>query len=303
MVYEEKTNSEERIVSVDINNLEKPNENDIQSKDTALDKRKNISNSENMNINNIEQKFLNSIKVQGLPQIKLFLIMVYTWVSEESQRLYGLIIFLPFLEFFNYLSNNYYSKLNDIIYKNKNFNLDDERSEDSSNTNANNEIQNEEKKNKKQHNYYLFYFFFYITIQDMFLIANQSAFALMKYSYGLEIDSQQKNKFIYVLKFLKTVLLNTSKYKYMFIVLGFFLEKGIYDKYNNQQYSLDFLIRKIMLAFRINLDLIYFFYEMLIQVNNKIFTDLLVYCVVNMSLFLLDYIGFGFTILGMKICK
>ena len=137
----------------------------------------------------------------------------------------------------------------------------------------------------------------------MFLIANQSAFSLMKYSYGLEIDTHQKNKFVYVLKFLKTVLLNLSKYKYIFIVLGFFLEKGIYDKYNNQQYSLDFLIRKIMLAFRINLDLIYFFYEMLVEVNDTIFFDLFVYCIVNISLYLLDYIGFGFTKLGMLICK
>ena len=140
-------------------------------------------------------------------------------------------------------------------------------------------------------------------MQDMFLVANQSAFALMKYSYGLETDSPQKNKFVYVLKFLKVVLLNVSKYKYMFIVLGFFLEKGIYDKYNNQQYSLDFLIRKIILAFRINLDLIYFFYIMLVEVNDQIFIDLFVYCIANISLFLLDYIGFGFTKLGMKICK
>ena len=301
-VYEERTKTEERIVNVDINNLEN-NENDLQSKDAVLNKNKNIGNSENMNIRNAEQKFLNDIKVQGLPQIKLFLVLLYSWVSEETQKLYGLIIFLPFLEIFNYLSNDYHSKLNDIIYKNKNFNLEEVRSEDSSNTNVNNEIQNEEKKNKKQHNYYLFYFFFYITMQDMFLVANQSAFALMKYSYGLETDSPQKNKFVYVLKFLKVVLLNVSKYKYMFIVLGFFLEKGIYDKYNNQQYSLDFLIRKIILAFRINLDLIYFFYIMLVEVNDQIFIDLFVYCIANISLFVLDYIGFGFTKLGMKICK
>ena len=146
VVYEEKTKTEQRIVNVEINNNLDNNENDIQSKDAILNKNRNIANSENMNIRNIEQKFLNDRKVQGLPQMKLFLIMVYSWVSEETQKLYGLILFLPFLEIFNYLSNDFHSKINEIIYKNKNFNLDEVKSENSSNTNVDNEIQNEEKK-------------------------------------------------------------------------------------------------------------------------------------------------------------
>ena len=150
---------------INLNDKIENNENDLQSKDAVLNKNRNIGNSDNMNIRNAERKFLNEIKVQGLLQIKLFLVLAYSWVSKETQKLYGLIIFLPFLEIFNYLSNDYHSKLNDTIYKNKIFNLEEVRSEDSSNTNVNNDqIQNEEKKNKKQHNYYLFYFFFYITI-------------------------------------------------------------------------------------------------------------------------------------------
>ena len=43
--------------------------------------------------------------------------MTFFWISDESQKLFGLIILLPFLELLNYLSNFFYSEINKIIFK------------------------------------------------------------------------------------------------------------------------------------------------------------------------------------------
>ena len=58
-----------------------------------------------------ENQISNKRKVQGLPHIKLFLSFIFYWISDDYQKL-GLIIILPFLEIFDYLSNYFYSKIN-----------------------------------------------------------------------------------------------------------------------------------------------------------------------------------------------
>ena len=236
-----------------------------------------------------EMQFLNKRKVQGLPHLKLFLLFISYWINDDSQKLV-LIIILPFLEIFDYLSHNFYSKINEILKKQKN-NLEDERNVETLNKNSINEIQNDKNK-KKQNNYYLFYFFFYITLQDFFLVINISVFALTNYSFGLNIQTYQKSKFLYILTYITYVILYILEYKYILIILGFFLEKEIYDKYNNQQYTLDFLVRKILLGLRIDLEIIYFLYQILININDKNFVDLSIYCFLNISLLLFDYIGY-----------
>ena len=65
-----------------------------------------------------------------------------------------------------------------------------------------------------------------------------------------------------------------------------FQKKKIYDK--NGEFAKDFLVRKLLLGIRIGMDMIYIFYEILINVNDKIFVELIIYSFVNISLFLLD---------------
>ena len=137
----------------------------------------------------------------------------------------------------------------------------------------------------------------------MFLIANQSSFALLKDSFGLDSDKEQQIKSLHVLKFLYPLFGFASKYRFGLIILGFFLEKGIYNKDNKKEFSMDFLVRKILLSLRIDLDILYIFYQMMINVNDNLFASLFIYSFVNFSLFLFDYLGFAFTKLGSIICK
>ena len=219
--------------------------------------------------------------------------------GDKSQRLFCLIILLPFLDIIDNLSNDFQSKINEIIHKNQN---NDYKTINKSETSINENGNNNKKNDKKEPNYYLFYIYFYIILQDIFLLANQLTFSLLKYSFGLESERDQKSKTVYALTFLRPVLSYISKYKYNFIILGFFLEKGIYVKNNNKELSNDFLVRKIMLGFRINIDNIYLFYQMLIKFNDILFADLFVYCLVNIFILLFDYLGYGLTLLGQNIC-
>ena len=208
-------------------------------------------------------------------------------MSDESQKLFGLIILLPFLEILNYLSNYYYSEIKEIINTKNNDDYIDENQNDISKS-----INDAENKNKNIKNLYIYYVIFYIIIQEMFIMANQNSFSLMKYSFGFEIDKVQQQKALYILKFLKPFFGNFSYYRYSLIILGFYLEKEIYDN-NEKNYSLDFIIRKILINFGINTDTIYLFYQMLITINDKYLVDLLIHLIVNFSLFIFDYIGFG----------
>ena len=81
------------------------------------------------------------------------------------------------------------------------------------------------------------------------------------------------------------------------------MEKGIYDKEYSGKYSWKFLVRKIMLGLRINMDIIYLFYQMIINVNDRLFADLFIYSFVNIGFYLLDFIGFGFTKLGILLSR
>ena len=274
---------EEKIILNEGNELNK--ENNLIQNVLANDQYMNLLKE----IDNNEKQFSDIKRVPGLPLLKLFLIFLFCWISDEGQKLLGLIILVPFLEILDYLSIDFLSKINEVIHK-KNNDLNDINEDEPLKLNI--EIQNNGNKNKKQNNYYIFYFFFFIILQDMLLVANIAVFSLIKYSFGLQNDTYMKSKFIYSLKFLKKIFSVVGKYKYIFIILGFFLEKGIYDKNNSQQYSLDFSVRKIMLGLRMDLELLYLFYQMLINVNDKIFIDLFVYCFLNCSLLLLDYIGY-----------
>lgn len=263
----EATNKEENNINNDIRDIEvfkvdEKSSNDLSDKngDDITDKR----------------NFLIKKRMDGLPVIKLFLLLVFFWVSDEGQKLFGLIILLPFLEILSYLSEYFNSKIDEIVHKKENNNFD---------------------------NLYIFYFIYYLMIQEMFIIANQYAFALMKNSFGLETDKVQQVKALYVLKFLQPIFGKVTRYRFTLIILGFYLEKNFYDKNgNNKDYSLDFILRKLILGLRIDLDILYIFYQMLININDRLFVDLYIYFFVNASLFVLDYVGFWINKLSKKIC-
>ena len=242
---------------------------------------------------NYKNEFLNEKRVDGLPNIKLFLLLLFLWISDEGQKLYGFLILLPFLELMNYLSNYFKSKIDEIINEKKvnNFDIPCFR-------------KNKYKVyRKKNNNLYIYYFINYFVVQEMFIIANLSSFVMMQNSLGLELDHIQQGKVLYVLKFLKFFFRLMTKYRYILITLGFYLENNVYDKVmNKKDFSLDFFMRKLILGLRIDLDILYVFYQTLININDRLFIDLYTYSFVNISLFILDYFGFLIYKINKKIC-
>ena len=297
-VYQE---NNEEIITVSINNniinkeVKNKENDDTDSTDHFMGKKnKNSESNIWRDINEEKNSFVEKYRVVELPCIKIFLLLSFAWISSEEQKLFGLIILFPFLEVLDYLSNFFNSKIKDIIYNKQNNDSDETKLEETSTFQSINETKNlTNKTNKINSNlYYIFYFFLYIILQDMFLVANQFSFAIIKHSFGMENDKRIKLKFKYVLSIPKHIFAFIEKYRVGFIFIGFFLEKGIYDKYNKNEYSNNFLIRKIMLGIRIDFDIIYLFYQMLININDNIFIDLYTYIFVNILLLLFDYIGY-----------
>ena len=297
----EGTNKEEKNEEKKVYNNKNYNEYKIDEKTSKenlkIHKKLKMKDLPNENADTIDKNnFLDNKRIDGQPIIKLFLILIFYWISDEGQNLFGLVILFPFLEILNYFSDYYKSRIDEIIHEKEN------NSFRSSNSELNS-INVVKVKSKKNSNLYISYFSFFIFIQEMFIIANQSSFALIKYSFGLDTDKVQQMKFIYVLTFLKPIFGSITKYRFTLIILGFYLEKNIYDKFgSNKNYSLDFILRKLLLGLRIDLDILYIFYQMLININDRLFIDLYVYFFVNASLFVLDYVGFWINKLSKKIC-
>ena len=206
--------------------------------------------------------------------MKIYLLLIFFWISEESEKLLG-IIFIVFLDILEYLSNHFYSLIKEISEKS-------------------NEIQDYNEQNLLVH-----YYIYYIIIQDMFLIANEITFATEKYSFGFENDSLQGSKGIGISNFLFRLFAVISKYKKNFILLGFFLKKDVCDKYKDKsKISLDFMARKVILGLRIGMFIYYLFAQILIYMKDELFPDLFVFSIVNFSLYFLDFLfsGIGYYI-------
>ena len=57
----------------------------------------------------------------------------------------------------------------------------------------------------------------------MFIISNQSAFALLKNAFGLESDNVQGIKFLKVLNFLKPVFGSVTRFRFSLMILAYYL--------------------------------------------------------------------------------
>ena len=60
------------------------------------------------------------------------------------------------------------------------------------------DMNDKKNKDKDMPNINIYYIIFFIIIQDMFIMANQNAFALMKNSFGFEIDKVQQSKVLHI---------------------------------------------------------------------------------------------------------
>ena len=253
-------------------------DNITQSNNINIIGLNNIQSSSNLP-NLVNNELRNStiyytMKNNNFPFMKIYLLLIFFWMSEESEKLLG-IIFIVFLDILEYLSNHFYSLIKEISEKS-------------------NEIQDYNEQNLLVH-----YYIYYIIIQDMFLIANEITFATEKYSFGFENDSLQGSKGIGISNFLFRLFAVISKYKKNFILLGFFLKKDVCDKYKDKsKISLDFMARKVILGLRIGMFIYYLFAQILIYMKDELFPDLFVFSIVNFSLYFLDFLfsGIGYYI-------
>ena len=227
--------------------------------------RPNLIDNEDKNNKNSDYKK----KKYNFPFMKIHLILIFFWMSEESEKLLG-IIFIVFLDALEYLSNKFYNEIKEISQKNRKI-----------------KVYNEQ-------NLLIHYYIYYIIIQDMFIVANEITFATDKYSFGFESDKFQGAKGANISKILFRLLTKLSKYKYNFIVLGFFMKKEVKNNYKDKcKFSLDFMARKIILGLRIGLFIYYLFAQILIYMRDELFSDLFIFGVLNFSLYIGDYLFSG----------
>ena len=211
---------------------------------------------------------------RNFPFMKIFFILLFFWISDESEKFLG-IIFIVFLDLLEYLSDYFYMEIKEISNRNKDI------------------------KNYNEQNLLIHYYIYYIIIQDMFLVSNEITFATAKYSFGFESDKLQGIKAVNISKILTKIIADISKYRYNFIILGFFMKKEVKNNYKDKSlFSLDFMARKIILGLRIGLYIYYLFAQILIYMKDELYSDLFVFSLVNFSLYVLDYLfsGIGFII-------
>jgi hypothetical protein len=259
--------------SIKIHNKEKQ---EITSSNFELNSpSKNKNNPSNL-INNEEKnkKVYYTIKNNNFPFMKIYLILIFFWLSDESEKLIG-IIFIVFLDVLDYLSNHFYIQMKEISEKNK------------------------EIKDYNEQNLLVHYYIYYIIIQDMFILSNEITFVTDKFSLGFESDKLQGAKAANISKILNKFFANISKYKYNFIVLGYFLKKDVLDKNNDRsKFSLDFMARKILLGIKIGILIYYLCSQILIFMKDELFSEMFAFCLVNFTLYFMDYIlsGIGYYI-------
>ena len=208
-------------------------------------------------------------KIGKYPFMKIYLLLIFFWLSEESEKFIG-IIFIIFLDVLDYLSNHFYSQIKEILRKES------------------------EIKNYNEQNLLIHYYIYYIIIQDMYFISNEITFALSFHSFGFGTDKLQGAKGASISKFLSILFSNISKYKLNFIVLAFFSVKEKHNKRrDNNKFAMDFMARKIILGLRLGIYFYYLFSQILIYLKDELFSDLFVYGILNISLYLLDYLFSG----------
>lgn len=259
------------------NNFEK-----IDNKDNKIPK--NIGSKEKIKI----------CSVNGFPCKKLCLINLCFWLSDESERLYLVLLFIPFLEYFDYLADFFYTKIIDIVFfpdkpnypLSTRINLDNTQNSSNYLTNT-----NSMKKKNKPADIYISSFIFFILAQNSILHLNHIIFLLTQRSYEYCFSTRQGQKVIFA-RFLKSLVDYVGKYKFSFVVIGYIVTRRqliINKKLKN--FTIVYTFPRILLFVRISFNLILFSAFTLVNVDNDVFIHLDMYCFIDLFLEAVDICG------------
>ena len=281
------------IINKDVMNIVQETNNDL-----LKTSGNNINNPvENINSNNMTLKVEKPKKdfqiglINGLPCIKLCLLNLCFWLTDESERIYFLLFLIPTLEYFDYLADFFYKKMICImLYPIENNN---DKCPNTVIINLNKkEIDNKDnKKMYKKYDEYISSCIFFILAHNTFIHLNHVIFLLTQRNYEPIFPSRQKQKTIYN-RGLTLLVKYVGKYKFSFAIIGYIMSRRnllINKKLNN--YSFVFTFPRILLFLRNNFDLIFFSSFTLINVDNDIFIHLLILFHIDLIMIVVDMIG------------
>ena len=267
-----------------LNNIENKNNNEaaIDIQDNKIPK--NIEDKGNIII----------CSVNGFPCKKLCLINLCFWLSDESERLYLILLFIPFLEYFDYLADFFYTKIIDIVFfpdkhnypLSTRLNLDNTQNSSNFLTNT-----NSKKKTTKPVDIYISSYIFFILAHNTILHLNHIIFLLTQRSYEYCFSTRQSQKVIFA-RFLKDLVNYVGKYKFSFVVIGFIVTRRqliINKKLKN--FTIVYTFPRILLFVRISFNFILFTAFTLVNVDNDVFIHLEMYCLIDLFLELVDISG------------
>lgn len=232
--------------------------------------------------------------VNGFPCKKLCLINLCFWLSDESERLYLILLFIPFLEYFDYLADFFYTRIIDIVFFSDKHNYPLSTRLNLNNTqNSSNYLTNTNsiKKTNKQVDIYFSSYIFFILSQNTILHLNHIIFLLTQRSYEYCFSTRQNQKVIFA-SILKSLVDYVGKYKFSFVVIGFIITRRqliINKKLNN--YTIVYTFPRILLFVRISFNFIIFSSFTLVNVDNDVFIHLVIYCLIDLFLEAVDILG------------
>ena len=216
--------------------------------------------------------------MNNYPCLKLCILEGSFWFSEESERIY-IFLCLIFFEYSEYINNYFYLNT---------FNEKDSSNNQSlllKNTNTNNN------KNKDKKNISIYLYIYFIISQKLILIINHIFYLLIQHSYSTNSAKTQQQKFIKISSICGIMIAFISKYRFSFIIVGYLLNKNFIDKNTEKnEFSLFFIIQKIILYLRLNYAGIFLFYNLLIKIRDEEFLQMIDYYLVDFSIIFFDYL-------------
>ena len=264
----------------------------------------NIKDNEIMSTNDDKNKKNSEIKrkcINGLPFIKLCLVNLCFWLSDESERIFLILLLLPSIEYFFYLSDYFYIKLVEILYfpynqifpssvvvnfEYENIQADKPNKKNNLNGGKNTDIKNETDKINK----YIISFIFFIFAENSIIHINHCTFLLTQHSYEFSFSNKQNQKIIFA-NFLKVLVEYFGKFKFSFVTAGFIISRrNLLFNEKIKNYSIIYTIPRVLLFLKINLDLIFFSSFTFKEVNNDVFVNLVILSIIDLIIVLIDFL-------------
>ena len=216
--------------------------------------------------------------------LKLCIVQGSFWLSDESEKIF-IFLSLIIFEFTEYINNYLYINIFNMKSDKKNLDL----------------TIIEDNKTINDKNISLLSFIFYIIIQKTLISMNQLLFLLIIHSYDFNSSKQQKQKFIkFISSFLPNMATFIANYKFSFIIIGYFLEKNFITKKDNRntiEFSIYFMIKRIIINLRLNDSVILLIFHSLINIKEEESLEFYSYYLVDFILFAFDYLCVIFSII------